>query len=60
MVVKIRDNKSAAGKCVDHVSGLFVNLDSVKVAVFSGHLNTVESSREFPNPPQLDLEFSDD
>ena len=58
--MNVRNNKSAGGERVDYVSSLFVNLDSVEVTRFSGYLDSVEISREFPDPPELDLEFSDD
>jgi hypothetical protein len=60
VVVNIRNNESAASERVDNVSSLLVNLDSVEVTWFSGHLDAIEISREFPDPPELDLEFSDD
>ena len=58
--MNVRNDEPTAGEGVDHVSSLFVNFDSVEVTRFSGHLNSVEVSGEFPDPPELDLEFSDD
>jgi hypothetical protein len=60
VVMNIRNDKSTAGECVDDVSSLLVNLDSVKTTRFSRHLNSVGVSSSFPDPPELDLEFSDD
>ena len=60
MVVNIRDNKSTIRECVDHVSGLFVDLDSVKVSRFSGEINSAGISRELSYPSELNPEFVED
>lgn len=58
--MNIRNNESTTGECVDHISSLFVNLDSVEVTLFAGYRNLVEISGEFPDPSELDMELSDD
>jgi len=60
MVMNVRNDKSTDGERVYHVSGLFVDLDPVKVPRFSGDSNPVWVSRELPYPPEFDLEFVDD
>ena len=60
MVVNIRDNKTAIDECIDHISGLFVNLDFIDGLWFSGEPNSVGVSREFPNPPEFDLKSVND
>ena len=60
VVMNVRDNKSTGDEGVDYISSLFVNLDSVEIIWFSGNINSTEVSREFPDPPELNLEFSDD
>jgi hypothetical protein len=60
VVVDIRYDKSAVGERVDHVSSLFVNLDSVEVSHFPGDLNPVGISRELSHPSELDLDFMGD
>ena len=57
MVVNIRHNKTAISECVDHISGLFVNLYFVEGLGFSGESNSVRISRKFPNPPEFYLKF---
>jgi len=55
VVINIRNDKSAIGECVNHVSGLFVDLDSVNISLFSGEPNLARVSREFPYPPEVGL-----
>lgn len=56
VVVDIRDDESTIGERVDHVSSLFIDFDSVE-RTCSGYLYPVGISGEFPDPPELDLEF---
>jgi hypothetical protein len=60
VIIDIRNDKSAVGECVDHVSSLFVNFDSVKVPRFFGDINSVGISRELSYPTEFDVEFMDD
>ena len=56
----IRNNKSAVEECVDHVSSLFVNHNSVEVPIHFRYFDRVGITGEFPNPTELNLEFADD
>ena len=58
--MNIQNEKTSVGERVYHVSGFFVNLDSVKKTHCFGSLNSTEVSWEFPDPPEFDLKFSDD
>jgi hypothetical protein len=60
VVANIRYNKPAVGECVDHVSGLFVDLDFVEVSHFPGDLNPVGISRELSHPSEFNLDFMGD
>jgi len=60
VIIDIRNNKSTVGECVDHVSSLFVDFDSVKVPCFPGDFDTMGVPREPPHPAELDVEFMDD
>ena len=53
----IRNGKSTVGECVDHISGLFVDLDLVDGPQFPGELNLIGISRNFSGPSKFDLEF---
>jgi len=39
VVINIRNDKSAIGECVNHISGLLVDLDSVNISLFSSEPN---------------------
>jgi len=60
VVMDIRNDKSTVCERVDDVSSFFVDFDSVKVSPFPGDHNSVGISREFSNPPEFNLEFTDD
>ena len=60
MVTNIRNNKSAVGERVDHISGLFVNLDFVEGPRSPREFNSRGVTREFTNPSKFNLEFMDD
>lgn len=60
MIMNIRNDESAVRERVYHVSSLFVNLDPVKSPSCSRTPNSVWASREFPHPPELDVEFAGD
>ena len=60
VIIDIRNNKPTIGECVDHVSSLFVNFDSVKVPCFFGDPNTVGISGEPSHPAKISVELMDD
>jgi hypothetical protein len=60
VVANIRNDKSTAGECVDHVSRLFVNFYFENGPRIPGESNPVGVSGEFPNPPEFGLEFTRD
>ena len=60
VIIYIRNDKSAIGEGVDHISSLFVDFDSVKVPCFPGDFDTMRISREFAHPAELDVEFMND
>ena len=53
----IQNSESTVSECVDHVSGLFVNLDLVDGPQSPGELNSIGISRNFSGPSKFDLEF---
>lgn len=59
MITNIRNNESTIDECVDHIPGLFVDLNPMEIRRCPGHPDSERFPGKSSDPPEFGLEFVD-